>query len=386
MRTEHSVTLRPIYIKHIIVNVGWLPQVLLMAQDDPHLSDLVSRRKFLLSSGAVGATALAGCTAGGDDENDGNNDEGGDGGGTIDAGDDATNDESSGGGDDGELSGEVVNSGSSTVYPVTNAMAERFMEEHPAVNVTVDSTGSGGGFENHFCPGNADINGASRPIKDSEVQHCGDNDVEAVEFHVAGDALTVAVNNDADWVDSMTFDELSQIWREDGAQLWSDVRDEWPDEELELFGPASTSGTYDWFNANVIGEEYNHTAQHEPTEEDNLIVQGIKDSPYAMGYFGYAYYNENSDAVKAVSIAEEAGDDPTEPSLANAKDGSYPMARPLFVYGSASSIRNEEQVYEFLAFYLERAETDLVQEIGYVPSSVEMREDNLETLESVATE
>jgi phosphate transport system substrate-binding protein len=339
------------------------------------LGDSVSRRKFIVASGATGATALAGCTGGSDDDST-TEETGGE--------DDMSNqsDETTESGD-GMLSGQVVITGSSTVFPISDSMAERFMEDHPDVNVTVDSTGSGGGFENHFCPGDSDINGASRPIKDSEKQHCADNDVSPVEFHIAGDALTMAVNNDADWVDSMTFDELSQIWRADGAQKWSDVRDDWPDEPLELYGPASTSGTYDWFNENVVGEDYDHTAQHEPTEEDNLIVQGIKDSEYAMGYFGYAYYNQNSDAVKAVKIAAEEGDEPTEPSLANAKDGSYPMARPLFIYPSESAIQRDP-VYEFLSFYLEKAETDIVQEIGYVPSSVEMRDQNLSTLDEIA--
>jgi len=337
-----------------------------MTPDLTRPTDSVSRRDFLAATGSAGVLAIAGCT----EETDANNESDGDDGNGMD--------------DGGSLSGEVVITGSSTVFPISDAMAELFMEDHPDVNVTVDSTGSGGGFENHFCPGNSDINGASRPIKDAEMENCQGNGVEPVEFHIAGDALTMAVNNDADWVDSMTFDELSQIWREDGAQMWSDVRDEWPDEELELFGPASTSGTYDWFNENVVGEDYNHTAQHEPTEEDNLIVQGIQDSPYAMGYFGYAYYNQNSDAVKAVDIAAEAGDEPTEPSLANAKDGSYPMARPLFIYPAESSIKNKEQVYEFLSFYLEQAETDIVQEIGYVPSSEEMRDENLSTLDEIA--
>jgi len=327
-----------------------------MAHDSERLSGPVSRRKFVLAAGAAGATALAGCqeSEGSDEDNS-----------------------------DGELSGEVVITGSSTVFPISDTMAEEFMNDNPEVNVTVDSTGSGGGFENHFCPGNSDINGASRPIKDSEVEQCQSNDVEPVEMHIAGDALTMAVNNDADWVDSMTFDELSQIWREDGAELWSDVRDEWPDEEFELYGPASTSGTYDWFNENVIGPDQSHTAEHEPTEEDNLIVQGIQDSEYAMGYFGYAYYNQNSDAVKAVNIAAEEGDEPAEPSLANAKDGSYPMARPLFIYPSEAAIQREV-VYEFLNFYLTKAETDIVQEIGYVPSSEEMRDENLNTLDEIA--
>ena len=162
-----------------------------MAHDSERLSGPVSRRKFVLAAGAAGATALAGCqeSEGSDEDNS-----------------------------DGELSGEVVITGSSTVFPISDTMAEEFMNDNPEVNVTVDSTGSGGGFENHFCPGNSDINGASRPIKDSEVEQCQSNDVEPVEMHIAGDALTMAVNNDADWVDSMTFDELSQIWREDGVE------------------------------------------------------------------------------------------------------------------------------------------------------------------------
>ena len=325
----------------------------------------VSRRNFLAASGAAGVLALAGCT---ESTADGSENPGDD---NTDAGDDSE-----------ELSGEVVITGSSTVFPVSDAMAEQFMDQHPEVNVTVDSTGSGGGFENHFCPGDSDINGASRPIKDSEVEHCNSNGVTPAEFHIAGDALTMAVNNDADWVDCMTFGELSQIWREDGAERWSDVRDDWPDEPFELYGPASTSGTYDWFNEHVVGEDYGHTSQHEPTEDDNLIVQGLQDSAHALGYFGYAYYKENSDAVKAVEIEMEAGDGCTPPSLPNAKDGSYPMARPLFIYPSEEAIQREE-VYEFMRFYLTQAETNLVQDIGYVPSSVETRDENLQTLEDI---
>ncbi|WP_336002310.1 PstS family phosphate ABC transporter substrate-binding protein [Halorientalis halophila] len=311
-----------------------------------HESRSVSRRKFVAGVGAAGALALAGCQ-----------DTGGSGG----------------------LSGEVVITGSSTVFPVSNRMAEDFMAEHENVNVTTDSTGSGGGFENHFCPGNADINGASRPIKDSEVSNCSDNGVEPIEFQVASDALTVAVNNDHP-VDCMTFDELSQIWREDRVTQWSDVRDDLPDEDIKLFGPANTSGTYDWFNENVVGESYDHTADHQATEDDNTIVQGIEDNKWAIGYFGYAYYNENSDRVKALEIEASEGDGCTEPSLPNAKDGSYPMARPLFIYANRESIQREE-VHEFLSFYLENAETDVVEDIGYVPSSQDLRDQNLSKLE-----
>jgi phosphate transport system substrate-binding protein len=327
----------------------------------------VSRRTFLVSAGTTGALALAGCTQ-----------ETGDGG---DGGSGGSGGSGSSGGDGGDgLSGEVIVKGSSTVFPISDSFAEAFMQEHDQVNVTVDSTGTGGGFANHFCPGTSDINGASRPIKKSEQEQCSSNDVEPVQFQVAGDAVTMAVNNDADWVDCITPEEMSQIWREDGAEMWSDVRDDWPDEEITLFGPASTSGTFDWFNENIIGSEYNHTTDHQPTEEDEQIVQGIRDNPYAMGYFGFAYYKSNSDLVKALSV--DGGDGCTEPSLANAKDGSYPMARPLYIYVAESALQRDP-VYEFVEFYIERAETENVQEIGYVPSSEEQREENLEKLADV---
>jgi phosphate transport system substrate-binding protein len=345
------------------------------------LTDTLSRRKFIIGTGASGVAALAGCT-----ENTGSEDGGSDGGSNGDGSDDGGSDGSDGndegtttGGD--ELSGTIVVKGSSTVFPVSDTFAEMFMEEHPKVNVTVDSTGSGGGFKNHFCPGEADINGASRPIKDSEVEQCQSNDVEPVEFEIAGDALTMAVNNDADWVDCVTPDEMSQIWRDGGAEMWSDVRDDWPDEEFALYGPAETSGTYDWFDVNIVGEDLQHTAEHQPTEEDDTIVQGIRDNPNAMGYFGYAYFKSNPDLVKALNI--DGGDGCTEPSLENAKDGSYPMARPLFIYPAKSALQREE-VYEFMKFYLEQAETDVVSEIGYVPSSADLRDENLATLDEMA--
>ena len=347
-----------------------------MADKEP--STAGSRRKFLLGAGAVGATALAGCIGGdgGSESDDGGTTEG-----SIDDSEATGTDSGS-----GDLSGSISITGSSTVYPVSVAMAEEFQKKHDGVEMSVDSTGSGGGFKNHFCPGNSDINGASRPIKDSEKEQCGDNDVEPVEFEVAGDALTVAVNNDADWVDSLTFDELAQIWGSDGAQKWSDVRDDWPDKEFELYGPASTSGTFDWFTENVVGEAGDHRSDYEATEEDNIIMQGIEGSEAAMGYFGYAYYKENSDHVKAVKIAEEDTSNAVKPSLDNAKSGDYPMARPLFVYPAKSSIQEKEQVHQFLQFYLEQAETDIVKEIGYVPTSQDLRDENLDKLQEVADE
>jgi phosphate transport system substrate-binding protein len=367
----------------------------------------VSRRKFLVGAGSTGAIALAGCTqSDGSDDDDGGSDDSNSGdsnsgdsddsnSGDSNSGDSNSGDSDSDNMDDGsengdstdsdtnELSGEISITGSSTVFPISDAMAQRFMDMHDEVNVTVDSTGSGGGFENHFCPGNSDINGASRPIKDEEVEHCNSNGVEPVEFQVAGDALTMAVNNDADWVDCMTFDEMSRIWREDGVENWSEVRDGFPDREIPLFGPASTSGTYDWFLENVVNYDdqgFNHTARHEPTEEDNLIVRGIQDDVGAMGYFGFAYYKSNSEQVKALEVRAEEGDPCGAPGLEAAADGTYPMARPLFIYPNADAIQREV-VYEFLTFYFEEAGTELVPDIGYVPSSDDLVEENLSKLD-----
>ncbi|WP_129113056.1 PstS family phosphate ABC transporter substrate-binding protein [Halegenticoccus tardaugens] len=325
----------------------------------------VSRRKFLIASGAVGAAGFAGCTSnpGASGEEDGNG---------------SGNNSGSGSGKD--ISGEVIVKGSSTVFPVSEAMAEEFMSENPDVNISVDSTGSGGGFENHFCPGNSDINGASRPIKESEVEHCSENDVNPVEFEIASDALTVIVNNNADWVDCMSFDELKQIWEPNGATTWSDVNSDWPDEEFNLFGPASSSGTFDWFTENVIGESGAMRDDYEPTEEDNNIVRGVRDSEAGMGFMGYAYYEENKDNVKALQIKEDDNGSCTAPSLDAAKEGNYPMARPLFIYASESSLKEKPQVYEFTRYYLEQSETDIVKDIGYVPSSADNRDKNLETL------
>ncbi|QCS41904.1 PstS family phosphate ABC transporter substrate-binding protein [Natrinema versiforme] len=316
--------------------------------------DAVSRRKFIAATGAAGTAAIAGCS-----------------------------DTSSGNGD-GELSGEVIVKGSSTVFPISDAMAQRFMEENPEVNVTVDSTGSGGGFENHFCPGDADINGASRPIKSEEEDHCAENDVSPIEMHIAGDALTVAVSPDNDWVDSMTFDELAQIWGDDSATTWSDINSDWPDEELELYGPDTTSGTYDWFSENVNGG--GHRTEYEGTEDDNTIIQGLENSPYAMGYFGYAYYSENEDRVKALEIAESESDEPSAPSLQAASEGTYPLARPLFIYPAEGALEREP-VSEFVNFYLENSSADwIADDVGYVPSNQDMVDENMSALEDAAGE
>ncbi|MDS0478538.1 PstS family phosphate ABC transporter substrate-binding protein [Natrinema sp. 1APR25-10V2] len=327
----------------------------------------VSRRKLLTTVGGGGTAALAGCLSSESDDGSESEPESDDG------------DESS---DDG-LSGEVVVTGSSTAFPISQAMRDRFMAKHPNVTVTVKSTGSGGGFENHFCPGDSDINAASRPIKTAEQDHCTGNGVTPVEMQIAGDALTMAVSTENDWVDCMSFDQLAQIWGEGGAETWADIDSSWPDEPFELYGPDTTSGTYDWFSANVVGDA-GHRSDYVGTEDDTTIVQGLEGSPYAMGYFGYGYYAENADRVKALDIKANASDACAEPTLEAAKTGSYPMARPLFIYPSEEALQREV-VSEFVRFYLENSTADwIAEEVNYVPSSEEQAGENLSALEEIA--
>lgn len=326
---------------------------------------IVSRRNFIATTGAATALGIAGCTA-----NDGGNGNGGNGNGG--------NGGNGNGG--GSVSGDISITGSSTVFPINEAMAEEFQAEYPDVNISLESTGSGGGFENFFSLGDSDINGASRPIKEAELEKCRENGVEPIEFQVGGDALTMAVNNEADWVDCMTVEQLAEIWRPDGAETWADVDPDWPDEEFELGGPADTSGTFDWFTENIIGEAGSIRSDYEPTEDDNTIVQLIQGNQYAMGFFGYAYYDENEDSIKGLEI--DGGSGCTPPGLENAKDGSYPMARPLFIYANEEYLQEKPQVEEFLRFYMERVNTSFVSDVGYVPASDDQAAENVSKIDN----
>ncbi|ELZ17854.1 phosphate binding protein [Haloterrigena salina JCM 13891] len=279
---------------------------------------------------------------------------------------------------------QVNVAGSSTVFPVTEAIASAFSEENPTVNISLSKTGTGGGFGNFFCAGRTDINNASRAIADAEVEQCGNNDITPVEFQVATDALTVVVNPDADWIDCLSVEELREIWRADGAQQWSDINEDWPDEEFELYGAATTSGTFDYFNEAVIGEEENHRSDYHATERDRTIVQGVQGSEYAMGYFGFSYYSENPDSIKAVSI--DNGDGCVEPSIDTAMSGEYtPLSRPLYIYVAKESLA-KSAVRDFTRFYMKQAATDLVSDVGYVPLTEENRDENLEKLNGAIAE
>ncbi|WP_232687796.1 PstS family phosphate ABC transporter substrate-binding protein [Halobacterium zhouii] len=323
-----------------------------------------TRRGFIAATGGASLAALAGCTSG----------PGGNSGETPSNGDDGD-----GSTTQKTLSGDINITGSSTVYPLAAAVAEKFMKKHPEVNISVTPTGSGGGFSNYFCTGKSDFNNASRPITKQEKQLCQQNDVQWHEITVATDALTVIVNNQNDWVDCMTLDELAQIWSADGANKWSDVNSEWPDKEIKRFGAADTSGTFDYFKEAVLGEEMNHTSEYQATEKDNLILQGVQQNKYAIGYFGFAYYQGNESKVKALALNESGSC--VKPTLQNAKAGEYPLSRPLFTYPAKESLK-EDQVAEFARYFTKQsANTKLVaEEIGYVPQTQEAMQEELSAL------
>jgi len=326
----------------------------------------ITRRKSLAALAGAGALGLAGCAQ------------------SSDGGDGSNGSAGSDGGSD-SLSGSINIAGSSTVFPLMSAVAEDFAADHPDVSIDVSSTGSGGGFSNFFCVGETDFNNASRPIKEEEKQLCEENDVEWIELIAATDALTVVVNPNVDWIDSLTVDELSQIWQEDPARTWDEVRDEFPNEEIERYGAADTSGTYDYFIENIMGEA-GHTDDYQATEQDNTIAQGVTGSEYAIGYFGFAYYFQNPDQLKALAI--DNGNGPVEPSLETAASGEYqPLSRSLYTYPSMSSL-GEEHVAEFARYFVSQTTNeDLVAgDVGYVPATEETQESQMQKLEDAIEE
>lgn len=341
----------------------------------PNNSDrLVSRRKFLVSSGAVSGIALAGCTSNSNVGGGSNNGSGSNGG----------NNTGGGGGGDGsqQLSGNIRISGSSTVYPIAQEMSRQFQQDHSDVSFNLTRDGSSGGFKNVFLPGDSDINNSSRPIESSEVKQARQNGFEPVEFYIAQDALTVVVNNQNDWVNSMSVETLSQIWSPGSAPTtWSDVNSDWPDEPFDLYGPATTSGTFDYFTEAVVGEEGKIRNDFEGTEQDDQIAQGVQGNKYAMGYLPFAYYTNNPDSTKALSLSSGGGK-PVKPSLQSAQSGNYPLARPLFFYANMEKLQSKKHLQEFIRFYIKTSSNQklIANQIGYVPSTKEMVKENLNTL------
>ncbi len=278
----------------------------------------------------------------------------------------ACNTQSGGGGTDdgGETSsGEIQIDGSSTVYPISSAIAERFQDDDQGTQVAVGQSGTGGGFEK-FCAGEIDIADASRPIEADEEEACEAEGVEYAELKVAIDGISIAVHKDNDFAECLTVEELKTIWEPSSeVQTWQDVRDSFPAEDIKLYGPGADSGTFDYFTDVVMGEEGSSRSDYTASENDNQLVNGVAGDGFALGYFGFAYYIENTDKVRAVAV--DSGDGCVEPTEESIGGGDYtPLARPLFIYPSTASLE-ESHVAGFVEFYLDNV-VDIAPEVGYV--------------------
>jgi phosphate transport system substrate-binding protein len=261
--------------------------------------------------------------------------------------------------------------GSSTVFPITEAMAEEFQKANKGIKVTVGIGGTGGGFKK-FCRGEIDISDASRPIRDVEREECKKNNVEYIELPIALDALTVMVNPKNDWAKEMTVAELKKIWEPEAQgkiMNWKQVRASFPDRPLKLYGAGVDSGTYDYFTAAIVGKEHSSRGDFTASEDDNVLVQGIAGDLNALGFFGLAYYLENKDKLKAVAIKLKDDSKGVEPSVEGARDGTYqPLSRPIFIYVSKKAAETKPEVVQFVDFYLNKNHASkLVKEVGYVP-------------------
>ena len=264
------------------------------------------------------------------------------------------------------ITGSVKIDGSSTVYPITEAIAEEYRAGHPDVKVTIGISGTGGGFKK-FIRKETDISDASRPIKEKEIKGCKENNIEYIELAVAYDGLAVIVNPANDWVDYFTVDELKKLWEPSAQETitkWSQIRDGWPDEDIHLFGPGTASGTYDYFTEAIVGGSGSSRGDFTASEDDNVLVQGVAGDKFGLGFFGLAYYQENKDKLKLVAV--DNGNGAVKPELTTVKDGSYsPLSRPLFIYISKEALKRPE-IADFTSFYMKNVSA-LVSEVGYIP-------------------
>jgi phosphate transport system substrate-binding protein len=267
--------------------------------------------------------------------------------------------------------GIIKADGSSTVFPISEAVAEEFGKANKSAKVTVGISGTGGGFKK-FCGGEIDISDASRPIKPTEVELCTKNGVEFIEIPIAYDGLALMVHPKNTWVTSLKVSELKMIWEPEAqgkVMKWNQINPAWPDKELHLFGPGTDSGTFDYFTETITKKEKASRGDYTSSEDDNTLVQGIAGDEGALGYFGFAYYAENKDKLKLVPIDDEKpenGAEPVLPSAESIRTGTYtPLSRPIFIYVSKKSLERPE-VAAFVDFYLKEGPA-LVQEVGYVP-------------------
>jgi phosphate transport system substrate-binding protein len=278
-------------------------------------------------------------------------------------------------------SGSVSVDGSSTVFPMSNAAAELLNEENPDVQVAVAESGTGGGFEK-FCAGQTDISDASRPIEQEEIDACKQEGIDYTELQVATDALTVVVHPDLA-VDCLTTEQLTELWGPGSKiQNWNQLDPSFPDQEISLFGPGSDSGTYDYMAADVIGDESETTrSDYEASEDDNVLVQGVAGTEGATGYFGYTYYEENADSLKALSIDD--GNGCVAPSADTAQAGEYtPLSRPLFIYVKNSAYNDNAAVKEYVDFYVENL-ADIADVGKFIPLSDDLYSKTQSALEGM---
>lgn len=278
---------------------------------------------------------------------------------------------------DTSLTGTIAIDGSSTVFPITEAIAEEFNGTYPEVRIPIGVSGTGGGFKK-FIAGETDISNASRPIKDEEAQAAAAAGIEYIEMTIAYDGLSVLVNPANDWVDSLTVEELKMMWAPDSTvKKWSDIRPEWPNEEIKFYAPGTDSGTFDYFTEEINGESGAIRPDFTASEDDNVLVQGIAGDKNAIGFFGYAYYEENQDKLKLVAIDNGSG--PVTPDFDTIQDGSYsPLSRPIFIYINKASLGKPE-VVEFITFYNTVA-GEIIPEVGYVALPSADYEANLKLL------
>ncbi len=278
-----------------------------------------------------------------------------------------------------EITGDIEADGSSTVGPLTEAVIEEFAAVASGITVTNSQSGSGGGF-NRFVNGEIPISNASRAIAEDEIALAAENGVNYYQFEVAYDGITVVVNAENDFVESMTVEQLQQLWSADGGIVnWSDINPEWPEEPIELYGPGADSGTFDYFNEVILGEDVAVRTDYIPSEDDNVLVQGVIGSTNALGYFGFAYYVENQDALRAVPV--DSGSGPVEPSIETIADGSYaPLSRSLFVYVNADTLQSDPALQEFVRFYLAMS-GELAPDVGYIALPGEQLQEQQDKLE-----
>jgi len=270
----------------------------------------------------------------------------------------------SGGGQSGGSSGgssQLTIQGSSTMLPISQAAAEAFKQENSDVELTVGGGGTGDGFE-AFCRQTAEIADASRPIKDEEAQNCQENGVDYIELPIALDALAVVVNPQNGFAQDITLEELKTLWEPSAVgeiTNWNQVRSSWPDQTIDLYGPGTQSGTFDYFTEKVVGKTGESRSDYQASEDDNVLVQGVAGDPNALGYFGLSYFEQNQQRLKDLPVNDIA------PSTETAQSGEYPLSRPLFIYVSTQALEDNPAVEEFVSFYLDNI-NQFVQQAQYV--------------------